>query len=381
MSAPTRPLRVLVVAFATTAHGGVHRKLAEQVLGLRRHFPETLGVVIADTRVAPALPDMPFTLVDLPGGGFDRASRAMAFQTCWEIVDRVRPDVIYLRNPLYDAHVLRFVRGAPPVVIELQTKTDLELAPEAATAEREWARRVVPELAGLVAVTPEILEHERARTGTSVPGHVMANGADPAALPFQTPALAPDRTDLVCVSAFAHWHGLDRVICGMAMEPDVTDVHLHLVGSGEEIPVLQRLTRELALEDRVHFHGAHPPTALDSFYARAHLAIGVLAPQRKGLTELAALKHREYALRGVPFVYAGRDVDFPSTLPWVRVLPADDSPISPRQLKAFAAAWTHERRRQQVRQWAEQHLSWATKLEALATFLTQVARRDDTTPS
>jgi len=65
----------------------------------------------------------------------------------------------------------------------------------------------------------------------------------------------------------------------------------------------------------------------------------------------------------------------------VRVLPADDSPISPRQLKAFAAAWTHERRRQQVRQWAEQHLSWATKLEALATFLTQVARRDDTTPS
>lgn len=371
---PTRDLRVLMVAFASTAHGGVHRKLAEQVREMRRHIPQTLALVFGDSREGPAPTDAPYTFVDLRGGGFDPASRAMAFFTCWEAIDQFRPDVVYVRYPLYDGHVLRFVQEAPPVVFELQTKFDLELPPAAAEVETRWARRVLPATAGLVAVTPEILAHERQRSGCDLPGHIMSNGADPALCPFVTPALPADRINLVCVASFYPWHGADRVICGMALEPDVADVHLHLVGDGGEIPALRRLAQDLGVGDRVHFHGLVAPDALHPFYEQAHLAIGVLAPQRKGLTELCALKHREYALRGLPFVLSGTDIDFPASLPWVRQLPADDSPVSPRQLRAFALGWTNERRRQQIRAWGEQHLSWQAKIGAMTEFLGTVAR-------
>lgn len=376
LAAPSsvRDLRVLMIAFASTAHGGVHRKLGEQVREMRRHIPETTALVFCDTREAPAPLDPPYTVVDLAGGGFDADSRPSAWRICTEAVARCAPDVVYVRYPLYDEHVLRFVREAPPVVFELQTKFDLELPVAMAEIERAWARRILPETAGLVAVTPEILAHELTRGGVSLPQHVMSNGADPELLPFVAPQLPADRVNLVCVASFYPWHGADRVICGMAAEPEVNDVHLHLVGDGGALPALRSLSADLGVADRVHFHGLIAADTLDPFYRQAHLAIGVLAPQRKGLTELSALKHREYALRGLPFVAAGIDIDFPSTLPWMRSVDASDAPLSPRTLRAFALSWTHERRRRQIRQWAEQHLSWDAKIRALTEFLGTVAR-------
>ena len=82
------------------------------------------------------------------------------------------------------------------------------------------------------------------------------------------------------------------------------DVHLHLVGDGPTLPALRTLVSEAGLSDRVHFHGAVPVAGLGPFYEGAHVAIGSLAPHRVGLRELAALKHREYVLRGIPMVLA-----------------------------------------------------------------------------
>ena len=372
-SGPSSDFRLLTVAFAGTDQAGVHRKLAEQVRALRTLVPETRALVFADTRVAPAPVDAPYTLIDLPGGGFDLASRAVAFHGIWEAVQQHAPDLVYVRYPIYDGHVLRFVRESPPVVFEIQTKFDLELPPDAAVHERRWAARVLPETAGLVAVTPEILDYERARAGWAIPGHVMPNGADPATIPFTPPALASDRIDLVCVASFYPWHGIDRLIAGLAAEPDVTDVHLHLVGDGVALAGLRALATDLGVADRVHAHGRQPVSALDPWYARAHIAIGSLAPHRVGLRELAALKHREYALRGLPMVLGGGDADFPPSLPWLRVVPADDSPISPRALRAFALGWTDARRRTQIRRWAEGQLAWSAKVPPLVSFLREIA--------
>ena len=366
-------LRLLTIAFAGTDQGGVHRKLAEQLCEIRRTVPQTLGLVFADTRVAPAPVKPPYLLIDLPGGGFDPSSRARAFHNCWEAVQQHKPDVVYMRYPYYDNHVLRFVREAPPVVFEIQTKFDLELPAESAVLERQWAARVLPEASGLVAVTPEILDYERARAGWSIPGHVMPNGADPDTIPFTVPQLATDRVDLVCVASFYPWHGIDRLIAGLAAEPDVRDVHLHLVGDGVALGGLQALARDLGVADRVHTPGRQPVHALDPWYVQAHVAIGSLAPHRVGLRELAALKHREYALRGLPMVLGGGDADFPASLPWLRVLPANDSPVSPRALRAFALGWTDARRRRQIRQWAETKLAWSAKVPALLQFLRDVA--------
>jgi glycosyltransferase involved in cell wall biosynthesis len=367
-------VKLLAVAFAGTDQAGVHRKLGEQLRAIRDHLPATPMLVFSDPRAGTPPADAPYTLVNLQGGGFDRASRAVAFHMIWEAVQQHAPDVLYVRYPVYDSHVLRLVQERTPVVFEIQTKYDLELPPGAADAERHWASHVLPNAAGLVAVTPEILAYEQARARRPLPGHVMPNGADPARIPASTPSLATDRVDLVCVASFYPWHGLDRLIAGFAAEPEVTDVHLHLVGDGVALAGLQALARDLGVADRVHVHGRVAPEALGPWYNRAHLAIGSLAPHRVGLRELAALKHREYALRGLPLVLGGGDADFPASLPWLRVLPADDTPVSPRTLRAFALGWTDARRRAQIRRWAEQRLDWRVKIPPLLDFLADRAR-------
>ncbi len=370
-------MKILQIAFAATDQSGVHRKLAEQVTALRACGQEVESLVFADTRIAPAPSNAPYRLVDIQGGGFGLASRSVAFHACWEAVDQLRPDVVYMRYPIYDGHVLRFVQEAPPVVFELQTIFKNEAPPQVAAFEESWAARVLPHTSGLVAVTNEILEYETDRAKWAIPGHVMPNGADPATIPFTTPALASDRVDLLCVASYYPWHGIDRLLLGMAAEPDVQDVHLHLVGEGPTIADLRAMVQDAGLQSRVHFHGHVPVKELGKWYPKAHVAIGSLAPHRVGLRELAALKHREYALRGIPIVLAGGDADFPSTLPWLRQIPADDSPVSPRMLRALAHGWTNEVRRRQIRMWAESHLSWNVKAPQLVEFLQRCASQSN----
>ncbi len=359
---------MLYVAFAGTDQRGVHRKLAEQVSALRAHGAEVEGLVFTDVGSAPLPAPPPYRLIEVTGGGFGATGRAEAMRHCLAATNTFRPDIVYMRYPIYDAHILQFVQTVP-VVFELQTIFANENPPASAAVEAVWASQVLPHAAGLVGVTTEILEYERARAGRPIRGHVMPNGADPHHIPVTPLQQDGAQVHLLCVASFYPWHGVDRLIVGLASEPDVPDVHLHLVGDGPTLPALQELATHAGLTSRVHVHGPVPVSQLDAWYARAHVAIGSLAPHRVGLRELAALKHREYALRALPMVFAGRDVDFPESLPWCRQLVADDSPVSPRVLRALGLGWSNPARRRQIRAWAESHVSWDAKMPPLLRFL------------
>lgn len=362
-------MKILQLAFAGTDQAGVHRKLAEQVTALRACGQEVESLVVADTSVAPAPAGAPYTLVDVAGGGFGDAGRSMAYDAFREAAKRMRPDIVYMRYPVYDRHTLQFVRESAPVVFELQTIFANEVSAAVAAHEAAWAPQVLAESAGIVAVTGEILEYETARAGYPIPGHVMPNGADANEIPFTTPAPNSGIVNVLCVASFQPWHGIDRLIVGLASEPDVTDVHLHLVGDGVTLPGLKGLVHDAGLNERVHFHGHMPVRSLGPMYERANVALGSLAPHRVGLRELAALKHREYALRGIPLVLAGGDADFPASLPWMRQIAADDAPVSPRMLRALGHAWSNIARRRQIRAWAESNVTWAVKIPRLVEFL------------
>lgn len=362
-------MKVLHVAFAGTDQHGVHRKLGEQVRAMRAHGALVESLVVVDTRVGPAPIDAPYRLIDVPGAGFDVSSRAAAFDVCREVLRTFTPDVVYMRYPVYDAQLLHFLQDAPPVVFELQTIYALEAAPEQAAEEGGWARRVLPRTAGLVSVTSQILEHELGRAPRPIPGLVLPNGADPLAIAFVSPHVAAERVHLLCVANVHHWHGLDRIIVGLASAPHSHGMALHVVGDGPAVPGLRALAQDAGVGDHVHFHGTIPTAKLQPWYAQAHVAIGCLAAHRKGLHEVSALKHREYALAGLPLIFAGADADFPANLPWLRQLPADDSPILPSQLRSLALGWVAEARRRQIRQWALVHLSWSAKIPSLLAFL------------
>lgn len=77
------------------------------------------------------------------------------------------------------------------------------------------------------------------------------------------------RTDFLFAGNMGAVQNLDCVLRAVAkMHPD-KPFHIHFVGDGSEKEALERLTKELRLEDKVTFHGRFPPAEMARFYAMA----------------------------------------------------------------------------------------------------------------
>lgn len=147
---------------------------------------------------------------------------------------------------------------------------------------------------------------------------------------------------LIAVATMHPWHGFDRAIAGMAAyyeqypQQELPELFLHIVGQG--IPALVAgYVKEVAdrgLEAYVLFHGAQFGEPLDRLFDQADIGIGSLARHRSGIDRIKTLKNREYAARGIPFVYSETDEDF-EQMPYVMKVPADDSPLDMEQIIAF----------------------------------------------
>jgi hypothetical protein len=83
-----------------------------------------------------------------------------------------------------------------------------------------------------------------------------------------------------------------------------------------------------------------------------------LARHRSGITNIKTLKNREYATRGIPFIYSEQDSDFDAQ-PYVLKAPADESPIALQQIIDFMESFTMEP--SEIRQ-SVVHLSWKKQM-------------------
>jgi glycosyltransferase involved in cell wall biosynthesis len=141
---------------------------------------------------------------------------------------------------------------------------------------------------------------------------------------------------LIGVAEIHFWHGFDRVIRGLAeyyKKPYQTKVIFHIVGKGDTA-LLKQLVRENHLEDYVIFHGAQSGTNLDTLFEKADMGIASLARHRSNITCIKTLKNREYAARGIPFIYSEIDEDF-ENMPYIMKAPADESPIDINEILKF----------------------------------------------
>ena len=65
---------------------------------------------------------------------------------------------------------------------------------------------------------------------------------------------------------------------------------------------------------------------MDTIFDFCDFGVGSLGRHRVGIDRIKTLKNREYAARGIPFIYSETDSDFDDK-PYVLKVPADDSPI------------------------------------------------------
>ena len=147
------------------------------------------------------------------------------------------------------------------------------------------------------------------------------------------------------------------------------EVYFHIVGGvwhsemhdDEHAPGFQELIEKYGIQDKVIFHGQLFGDELNEVFARCSFAVGSLARHRSGISDIKTLKNREYASRGLPFVYSENDSDFDHQ-PYVLKVPADESPVDVARIVAFERQLTMTP--QQIRQTVE-HLSWREQMRKI----------------
>ena len=170
--------------------------------------------------------------------------------------------------------------------------------------------------------------------------------------------------NLIGVAEVHYWHGFDRIIKGLNDFKKVSNinVHFHIVGDGfpKDIENLKSLVNDYNLNDRVHFYGNLYGTRLDDLFDRAHFAIASLARHRTGIIKIKTLKNREYAARGIPFIYSEIDEDF-EQMPYIMKASPDDTPINIQSILDFASKLSMTPL--EIRKTIESNLSWDIQMK------------------
>ena len=192
----------------------------------------------------------------------------------------------------------------------------------------------------------------------------ISNGIDFGSICLRKPVATPAHEfHLLGVAEVHYWHGYDRVLQGLAEYAKgcpQTKVFFHIVG-GIDLPTLERwkaYVTEQGISDLVTFHGQQQGEALTEAFDKADFAIGSLGRHRSGIDKIKTLKNREYAARGIAFIYSETDEDFDHQ-PYVMKATADESPIDIQQVMDFArkVSMTPSEIRNSVL-----HLSWKEQM-------------------
>ena len=140
----------------------------------------------------------------------------------------------------------------------------------------------------------------------------------------------------------------------------VGSVHDHDMYQGTDYyPAFKTMIDDYDIGDYVVLHGRLFGDALDRVFDQCQFAIGSLARHRSGITVIKTLKNREYATRGLPFIYSEQDSDF-DRQPYILKAPADESPIDIQQIIDFADS--HHFRPEDIRHTVE-HLTWKIQMQ------------------
>lgn len=306
---------------------------------------------------------------DFGKGAIAKIKKRFSYKAIKQYVLRERITFVYIRsfhnaNPFTVRLVKALKRHGVKVVMEIPTypydqeyvtprmKLDLQI-------DKIWRRQLARHLEAIATFS----DHQEIFGTRTIR---ISNGIDFDAIPLKQHTNDISRElHLIGVAEIHYWHGFDRLLQGLAAyyrtEPEYK-VYFHLVGepSGErERQELYPLIKEHGLEPYVFLHGPKHGGELDALFEQADFAIGSLGRHRSGITKIKTLKNREYAARGMAFIYSETDDDFEKA-PYILKAPANESPIQIEDLIDFCKKQTLSP--QEIRKSVE-HLSWKCQME------------------
>ncbi|AUI46341.1 glycosyltransferase family 4 protein [Bacteroides fragilis] len=193
----------------------------------------------------------------------------------------------------------------------------------------------------------------------------ISNGIDFSQIKIKQSVAPHTDLRLIAVATIHPWHGFDRAIEGLALyyqKNPVRKVYIHIIGSAvpEVLSQYQQSVRKNRLEQYVFFHGSLFGEALDKMFDESDFGIGSLARHRSQIDKIKTLKNREYAARGIPFVYSETDDDF-EKMPYILKAPADETPLDIEKIIDFYDSIRFTPK--EIRSSIEKTLSWKRQMQ------------------
>lgn len=370
-------LKVLFLVFhGFSEHNGISKKIWGQIKGFRECGADVslcYYQVLADGRRVWVADNN--VIADFGYGICAKVRKRFDYQALTEYILANDFSLVYMRsdhnaNPFTIRMVRRIREGKCKVLMEIPTypydqeyhtwRMRLDLF-----VDRIFRLQLAKNLDAIITFTRET-EIFGQRT---IP---ISNGIDFDTLPLRK--LSPEKhgeIHLLGVAEIHYWHGYDRVINGLEYyyrsNPD-TKVYFHIVGrlSGDrEKSEIYNAIKRGNLNNHVILHGAMWGNDLNNIFNKCDFAIGSLGRHRSGITHIKTLKNREYAARGISFIYSEIDDDFEAK-PYIIKAPADDSPINIAQIVAYCRS--RQLPPQEIREDIFS-LSWARQMQKTLTRL------------
>ncbi|MFR8255352.1 MAG: glycosyltransferase [Ruthenibacterium sp.] len=185
-----------------------------------------------------------------------------------------------------------------------------------------------------------------------------------------------------CAAQYARWHGIDRVLRGMAQYKRYSNpkhsVHLYLAGEGPELNDLQKLTNQLGLQSEVTFCGKLNRKQLyEQLYDCCDIGVECLAIFRKNMDGVSSsIKSREYLAVGIPFIYSGKiDILEQNAVDFALKIPASEEPVDIQSvINAYNKLLQKETKKElsvRIRTYANQYASWQTTMSEVVEWIQQ----------
>lgn len=200
----------------------------------------------------------------------------------------------------------------------------------------------------------------------------ISNGVDMDSIPLHIFQPSEDGSiHLIGVAEVHYWHGFDRLIAGLGEyyknTPNSRNIYFHIVGGvwksemydSIHAPGFSELMDKYGIRDRIIFHDQLFGEDLNKVFNQCCFAIGSLARHRSGITYIKTLKNREYATRGIPFIYSEIDSDFEDK-PYIVKAKPDESPIDVQQIVDFIES--HRFNPSEIRKTVE-NLTWKIQMK------------------
>ena len=200
----------------------------------------------------------------------------------------------------------------------------------------------------------------------------ISNGIDIDTIPLHKEVDYSKELHIIAVAEVHPWHGYDRFIEGLGIyyknnKDKKYPVYFHIVGDvwdsemygTKHAPGFATLIKKYDIEQFVVFHGKLFGEELNKVFDICSFAVGSLARHRSGITDIKTLKNREYACRGIPFIYSEQDSDFEEQL-YIIKASADESPIDIFRIIKFMELFSLKPK--DIRKTVE-HLSWKIQME------------------